>query len=129
MAVNHGLGVRVAAPEGPVTLGNGDRLVAVDDNQVTAGQRDPSLTGQMLEDMAFVCRPFLGHVVVAPNGDHLLARLERQQDVRPTDVAGVHRHVAIGHQIRDPWIEKAMCVSQQCYAHHIGFFSASCNQS
>lgn len=92
----------------------GRPLVAVDDDQGTAGQCDLALQRQVGKAGLIIRRPVPGRVVITGNREHRRAFMfERGKDVVTTHVAGVHNPVTPRGHIGHAWIQVAMGVRDQ----------------
>jgi len=108
MAINHRASVRVLPSVPAVALFKATAVIAMAQHDSTAGQINGGLAGQCFQQMLLAIAPTLLRVIIAPNSDHLIARLEGQKHIRATDVTGVNSDIAGANAFGDARVQKAM---------------------
>lgn len=117
MTVNDGARARKASAQQPMTITRRS-LVAVDDDQMSAGQRLVQPLGQMDEQRAIFRRPFARDIVIAGHCQHATQPgLDLGKDGGVTDVAAMHSQIAALDDVADARIQCAMGVGQNGDPH------------
>lgn len=94
-----------------------EHTVAVHHDQGSARQFQRRLEGKLLQAVTFIFGPFCWAVVVSTYRHDCSCRPERSEHAGCANVTGMHRAVARAHDLRDAWIEHAMRISEDGYAH------------
>lgn len=105
--------VRMTFSELGVAGRHGIDPMAVFDVKDAAGKTEFRLARQVLQEFSIGGRPFARYVIIAQYGDDLAAaRFEGLQHRGVTDVAGMHRDIAVADQLGDRFSQYAVGVGE-----------------
>lgn len=117
MAIDDRSGSGIVTAQALMPLAGRQHTVAVHCDQVPARQFQRRLEGKLLQAVTLILGPLCRAVVVSAYRHHRSRRPKRSEHTRSANVTGMHSAVALAHDLRDAWIEHAMRISEDGYAH------------
>ena len=117
MAIDDRAGVGVVTAQALVPFAGREETIAVYHGQEPARELQRRLEGKLLQAVTFIFGPFCWAVVVSTYRHDCSCRSERSEHAGAANVTGMHSAVACAHDLRDAWIEHAVRISEDGYAH------------